>query len=504
LWNLAACEKGLRHYASAMKLLDRYRDEGRATLSADDRADAAALYGAIEPFTARVRIAVNEPGADVILDGERLGNSPLAAPVVVDLGVRALRVTKTGFRPYVASVPIGGSKEVTIDAKLQRAGGHLKVDAPLQATVLIDGRAVGHGVIDVDLPSGGHTVRVTAPGARVFQSEIVLRDDQARTLTVSLDPDVAQEPRVPEVRVSVGCETADPLAPEQGLRVTFDDDPASQAVSDVRRRWNNDQQADVVDSATYPIDPGHHVVRVRAPDCATGSVGVDVDRAGTQIVRGVLAPRTSFLTRGPAATPDGWRLALGAWAGATSYDDYWRFAETRNVRLLSSPKTSVVFAGPMLTLGLVSPFIALSFDARYGSARTRGTTPGVASGTTEVTSLDGHTTASRGDFTARFGPRLPLYYAAVAGGGGVGLAIENVSSPTYGANLGANVSAFWWIAVDAQPVCDWNVELMVARARVAGLGSATTSDTFALGIGYQPSDRCHRVRVAVPGLKVTR
>ncbi|HEY0466020.1 MAG TPA: hypothetical protein VGC79_17540, partial [Polyangiaceae bacterium] len=39
LWNMAACEKNLRHYAEVARLVDRYLAEGGALVSPQDRAD---------------------------------------------------------------------------------------------------------------------------------------------------------------------------------------------------------------------------------------------------------------------------------------------------------------------------------------------------------------------------------------------------------------------------------------------------------------------------------
>src|SRR6476659_2298821 len=51
LWNIAACEKGMRHYAKVMITLRKYLETGADLLTAQDRADAKDLLAAIESFT---------------------------------------------------------------------------------------------------------------------------------------------------------------------------------------------------------------------------------------------------------------------------------------------------------------------------------------------------------------------------------------------------------------------------------------------------------------------
>src|SRR5579862_6460258 len=60
LWNVAFCEKNLRHYAKVIATLKRYVDEGAATLSAGDKKDAQDLIATVESFTTRATINVSE------------------------------------------------------------------------------------------------------------------------------------------------------------------------------------------------------------------------------------------------------------------------------------------------------------------------------------------------------------------------------------------------------------------------------------------------------------
>ena len=50
LWNIAVCEKGLRHYARVQKLSQRYLDEGRDLISPEQTKAARDLAEALKPF----------------------------------------------------------------------------------------------------------------------------------------------------------------------------------------------------------------------------------------------------------------------------------------------------------------------------------------------------------------------------------------------------------------------------------------------------------------------
>ncbi|HEY3237076.1 MAG TPA: PEGA domain-containing protein [Polyangiaceae bacterium] len=189
LWNMAACEKNLRHYAKVLSLVQRYLKEGGALLSDQDRNEAKDLTSAIESFTAALIIKVNQSGAEVFVDDEPVGTSPLPEPITVDIGMRHIRVKKEGFRELSLSVPIGGSKEVTQDLKLEREvhQGKLTVHAAKGAAITLDGKAVGTGKFSGTVPSGGHTLRVSKAGMRPYQSEVVVQDNETRTVDVALE-----------------------------------------------------------------------------------------------------------------------------------------------------------------------------------------------------------------------------------------------------------------------------------------------------------------------------
>ncbi len=190
LWNMAACEKNLRHYAKALALVRRYQAEGGALLTEEDKTDAAELIKVIEPLTAKLRLRVNEPGASVKVDDEVIGDTPVE-PVTVDIGTRRVQITKAEFEPYTKEVAVGGAAEIAVDVSLVKIvhEGKLIVRAPADSTIYIDGKVVGTGTYTTTLASGGHSLRVTAPKMVPYQSELYIQDKQTREVPVTLQPE---------------------------------------------------------------------------------------------------------------------------------------------------------------------------------------------------------------------------------------------------------------------------------------------------------------------------
>jgi hypothetical protein len=129
LWNMAACEKSLRAYARVLRLVERYLHDGGPLLTEAQRDDAAAVLRTVRALVTSLRVVVNESGASVFVDGEPVGTTPLADPLLVDLGERHIRVTKPGFKEQVITQSAAGASDATISIALEREAqeGHLSI-----------------------------------------------------------------------------------------------------------------------------------------------------------------------------------------------------------------------------------------------------------------------------------------------------------------------------------------------------------------------------------------
>jgi len=195
LWNMAACEKNLRHYSKVYKLVERYVDLGAAALSDSDKKDAAELLEAMKSYISRVKISVNEVDATITIDDEVVGMSPLMETLLLDMGSRRIRVTKPGFGEYSETLEVQGASELPLAIKLVKETheGRIVIAAGADNMIYLDGKMVGQGRWEGVVPSGTHMLRVTAPGLKSYQSEVVLNDKETRTLGITLEPEAKKE-----------------------------------------------------------------------------------------------------------------------------------------------------------------------------------------------------------------------------------------------------------------------------------------------------------------------
>ena len=190
LWNVAVCEKNMRRYARTLATLKKYQEKGGASLSQADQQEATELAQAVEGFVSQLSLTVNEAGATVVIDGETVGTSPLPAPVLVDIGNRTIRVSKRGFKDSEQVLTVVGKTAVPLAVTLEKDlhRGRLAISAGPGDQITLDGKAVGRGSWEGSVRSGGHTLRVTAPGMAPHQSEVLVKDDETRRIPVSLTP----------------------------------------------------------------------------------------------------------------------------------------------------------------------------------------------------------------------------------------------------------------------------------------------------------------------------
>jgi hypothetical protein len=463
LWNEAVCEKSQRHYASVRALIAKYLQDGGNWLSAADRKEATELAEAIEPFTMSVTLRVSEPGAEVRIDGRVVGTAPLAEPIVVDIGVRHVQVKKSGFREWDQSIALGGSKTSTVDVVLARAQGRLEVSASPLASVTIDDKLVGTGAVAIALPIGGYVLRVTQPGHRAFQTEIVIEDDKTRAMTVRLES--AEGDRTAELHVAVGCGDSAPRTLDTGM--TIDVDGERQKIAEAVQGYSDEEQRSVVDFLRVPVRPGKHRVRVAIDGCIADealTISSD-DKPG--ILRGSLERARHELMRGPAGTPDRLRLGVGL------------LTHVVNGELPASRVNAEagLFVGAIGSAGIVTRwFVGVAdFGISTGELRKSGQSP---------------ISASHYVFRTRFGMRFPFHWLAVSAGSGLSI---DVISETY---VGG-VSPLVWGAVDPHPFCEWLLPITTAYTPIPDTNG---SISFEIGLAFQPNRECKRERTTVHGL----
>ncbi len=115
LYNIAGCHRELSRYGEAVRYYRRFLDEGKDVVSKTRLDNAQAELTDILARVARVTVQVTVDGAELSLDGEVLGTTPLEMPLVLPPGEHRLTARVPGHRDAVRVVKVASGDELEVE-----------------------------------------------------------------------------------------------------------------------------------------------------------------------------------------------------------------------------------------------------------------------------------------------------------------------------------------------------------------------------------------------------
>lgn len=184
LYNIAQTYFQLREYVEARDNMARYLREGGTAIEPDRQAAASKDLADLEKRIAKVTVKVNVEGATVLVDGKKVGVTPLSEPISVSEGQRTVSIEteKRGARQRLIRVAGGEQQTLTIDFEaLPPANAVGPLNAPPQPREKA-GLGVGFWTTAVGAVALGAGAGVTGYLALKAQND---NKDQQKTLGVS-------------------------------------------------------------------------------------------------------------------------------------------------------------------------------------------------------------------------------------------------------------------------------------------------------------------------------
>jgi hypothetical protein len=156
------------------------------------RLDPPVIEGRLAHLTVRTHV----PGAEVVVDGEVVARTPLAASISLLPGRRVIELRREGYRTARAELTLdeGATGEVSLDpeedeVRSKMRGGDLRLDlTESQAVVTVDGRSRGTYVAPLRLSEGAHRILVERGGFRPLVRDVTVAAGQETTLSLALEP----------------------------------------------------------------------------------------------------------------------------------------------------------------------------------------------------------------------------------------------------------------------------------------------------------------------------
>ena len=139
------------------------------------------------PAWASVRVSSNPTGAQVMVDGDVLGTTPLDAEIIQ--GQRIFELSLAGFKPVRLDTTIMAGVPLLLDSiALEPNDGTLVLTSqPTAATVTLDGAFQGSTPITIVMTSMvEHQLRLSKPGYKTTEKKLSLLADQEQQLELEL------------------------------------------------------------------------------------------------------------------------------------------------------------------------------------------------------------------------------------------------------------------------------------------------------------------------------
>lgn len=368
------------------------------------------------------------------------------------------------------------------------------------------------------LERDGHEEKCEAGGARPGEPPdgcgAVLRLDLV-PLEAPRRPRPPREPRVADegdadavapglyadgnLRVAAYCaERTQPLMPQDGLRVLLDgkkepEKPlhANFVTTMGTQTVNNHTVPVVMQDVTdvgFVVPAGAHHLSIEAPDCATVETDVKLSATHATSVTADMEVDAPTL-KGPAGAPAGFAWLIGG------------YGMTIPRSLLYQQQVTTIDGSPFGGAGM----LGFTYEHRFFTIGMQyGVGAGSYSGSLGSYRFSGSQFQNMVEI--RSGARLPLRYAALMAGAGLGgsmwigsFKVDESSGPSAGSTsiptIEGGVNLTWhvplWAAVDLKPFCDWGVQVSGAyNAQPTDMNGSWTM--LAASLLWQPSPSCAR------------
>lgn len=147
----------------------------------------------LEPAWADVRFASTPPGAELSVDGEAIGLTPLTAEILE--GERSVSLKLTGHKTWQDALELAAGEQIDMGSiELEKADGLVLVQSkPTQASITVNGNYHGLTPMEVALPPGKtYQITLFKDGFEPAQRQLAVESGKEQTIDVALQAKLGQ------------------------------------------------------------------------------------------------------------------------------------------------------------------------------------------------------------------------------------------------------------------------------------------------------------------------
>lgn len=148
---------------------------------------AQSIVAQLAPRWAQVSVSSAPPGAELLVDGDPVGTTPLAAELLE--GNHDLQLSLDGYKSWVQSLAVQAGVDVSLPTvQMARSDGLVKVrTTPPGASITVNGQFRGQSPVDLALaPGRSHELRASKAGYQPASRRVQVRSGEDQTVSMTL------------------------------------------------------------------------------------------------------------------------------------------------------------------------------------------------------------------------------------------------------------------------------------------------------------------------------
>jgi hypothetical protein len=118
LYNMGRVYVALGHSVKAVRAFETYLAQGAATIDAARRQEVRAEIEKQRARIGTIEVRTVPAAAEIRVDGQLVGKTPLAQPVLVTAGSHTVEALLSGYAPLVRELDVAGTAQIEIDLRL--------------------------------------------------------------------------------------------------------------------------------------------------------------------------------------------------------------------------------------------------------------------------------------------------------------------------------------------------------------------------------------------------
>jgi len=166
------------------------------TVAGHEHAAVDLQLAAIQGLLGHIALKSRVPAAEVLVDGEHVGKTPLEATVTVPPGTHRVQVRRAGYLPAEREVTLtdGAQTDITLEPTVDKTalsteGGWLAITSSEKQPILtVDGDEFGLIAGPVQLPAGPHRLRLESGGFIPAERDVDVPLGQSKPITIVFEP----------------------------------------------------------------------------------------------------------------------------------------------------------------------------------------------------------------------------------------------------------------------------------------------------------------------------